>query len=289
MKQSRSHSRLYAWLLLGPGVLLLTIMLIIPMLGVLPFSFGERTVSGFSGGGFSFDNYVRIFTDEYLRGVIVRTFVIAAITTVLALILALPMTYFISRSQPRLKGFLMILILFPLLAGGVVQSIGWVAILSSSGIISQWLQSSGIIDRPLEIMQTPQTIIVIMALIVLPMIVLAIQSSMDSVGDSTERAAQSLGASKFRAFWTVTLPQIMPGIVAGTSLAFVLTVNAYPTPVLIGGSQVRMASPEIYAIVTRDGDWTQGTAIALMVVALSFVIIGVYAKVMSQRFDKWRR
>ena len=289
MIRAASHSRLYSWLLIGPGVLLLTVMLIIPMLNVLPFSFGERTTSGFSAGGFSFDNYARIFTDDYLRGVVVRTFVIALITTLLALILALPMTYFISRSKPRLKGFLMILILFPLLAGGVVQSIGWVAILSSSGIVSQLLQVAGIRDSSLEIMQTPQTIIVIMALIDLPMIVLAIQSSMDSIGDSTERAAQSLGASRFRAFRTVTVPQIMPGIVAGTSLAFVLTVNAYPTPVLIGGSQVRMASPEIYAIVTRDGDWTQGTALALVVVALSLLITGLYGKAMSQRFDKWRR
>lgn len=289
MNRSGSHSRLFAWLLLGPGVLLLVVMLIIPMLEVLPFSFGEPTTSGFSGGGFTFENYLRIFTDGYLRGVLVRTFWIAAVTTILALILALPMTYFISRSKPRLKGFLMILILFPLLAGGVVQSIGWVAILSSSGIISQWLQKLGVLNGPLEIMQTPPTIIVIMALIDLPMIVLAIQSSMDSVGDSTERAAQSLGASRFKAFRTVTVPQIMPGIVAGTSLAFVLTVNAYPTPVLIGGSQVPMASPEIYSIVTRDGNWTQGTALALIVVALSFVITGIYAKAMSMRFDKWRR
>lgn len=289
MNRTSSHSRLYSWILFGPGVLLLVVMLIIPMISVLPFSFGEKTTSGFSGGGFSFDNYFRIFTDDYLRGVIARTFVIAATTTMLSLILALPMAYFISRSKPRLKGFLMILVLFPLLAGGVVQSIGWVAILSSSGLVSQWVQAAGILDSPLEIMQTPETIIVIMALIDLPMIVLAIQSSMDSVGDSTERAAQSLGASRFKAFRTVILPQITPGIVAGTSLAFVLTVNAYPTPVLIGGSQVRMASPELYSIVTQDGDWTQGTALAFVVVAFSFVITGLYAKAMSRRFEKWRR
>ncbi|WP_449278322.1 ABC transporter permease [Leucobacter sp. GX24907] len=263
-------------------------MLIIPLIGIVPFSFGKPSATGFSDGGFSFENYLNIFTDDYLRGVLVRTFAIAVVTTILALILALPVTYFISRSRPKLKGFLMILVLFPLLAGGVVQSIGWVGILSPSGIISQWAQAWGLSDRPLEFMQTPQTIVVVMALIDLPMIVLSILSSLDSIGDSTERAAQSLGSSRLRAFRTVTIPQIMPGIVAGTTLAFVLTVNAYPTPVLIGGSRVAMASPEIYSIVTRNNDWTQGTALALLVVALSFVISGLYGKFMSQRFDKWR-
>lgn len=289
MRGSTSHSRLYSWLLLGPGVLLIAALLIAPLIGILPFSFGEKVIGSFSGGPFTFDNYLQVFTDSYLRGVLVRSFVIAIITTVLALVLALPISYFISRSQPRLKGLLMILILFPLLAGGVVQSIGWVAILSPSGITSQVLQSIGILGSPMEIMRTPQTIIVIMALIDLPMIVLSIQSSLDSVGDSTERAAQSLGASRFTAFRTVTLPQIVPGIVAGTSLAFVLTVNAYPTPVLIGGSAVQMASPEIYAIVTNDGNWPQGTALALIVVAFSLVITGLYSMFMSKHFDKWRR
>jgi putative spermidine/putrescine transport system permease protein len=289
MRTAGSGSRLYSWLLLGPGVLIIAVMLVAPLVGVVPFSFGEKAASGFSGGPFTFENYSRIFTDPYLLGIVVRSFAIAAVTTALALLLAMPISYFISRSGPRLKGFLMIMILFPLLAGGVIQSIGWVAILSSSGILSQAGQAAGILDGPLEIMQTPGTLIVIMALIDLPMIVLSIQSSLDAVGDTTERAAHSLGASRMRAFRTVTLPQIMPGVVAGTSLAFVLTVNAYPTPVLIGGSRIHMASPEIYSIVTRDGDWPQGTALALLVVALSLIITGLYSKFMSARFDKWRR
>lgn len=285
----RSRSGWYARLLLIPGLLLVVLLLIVPLVNVLQFSFGEQSMTSFTGGGFSGKNYLHVFTDPFLRGVFVRTFVIAAITVVLSTALAIPVSYFIVRSGPRLRSGLTIAILFPLLTGSVVLSIGWLSILGPSGIVSQLLQGAGVLDHSLEIVQTPTTVILIMMLIDLPIIVLSIQGAMDSIDSTTEKASKSLGASQFRTFSRVIIPQAMPGIVVGTSLAFILTVNAYATPRLIGGDRVQMVAPTIYSTVTRNSDWPQGSALAITVVITSLILTGLYSRLMTKRYDKWRR
>lgn len=282
------HSKLYTRLLLLPGLLLVGILVLAPLLWILPISLGEPARAAFTAGGITPSNYLSILTSESLRNLLLRTLGIAVMATVLATALALPLGYFMSRSGPKLKSVLMILVLFPLLVGTVVQAIGWIAILSPSGIVSQVLQQAGWADSALGIMRTPGTVTVLIAFIVLPYLLIILLSSLDSVGSSGEKAAQSLGASKFRAFWEVTFPQIMPGIVAGTTLAFILSVNSYPIPVLIGSGDVRMVAPEIYNIITRDGNWPQGTAIAIVIVLLTLIITGLYGSLMSRRFDRWR-
>lgn len=271
-----------------PGLILVVVLIVFPTLGIVRFSVGEQSSSGFTSGGASLASYFQLLTDGYYVQIILRSFGIAAVTTVLSLFMALPTAYFMSRSAPRLKAFLMIVILFPLLAGAVVQSIGWVTLLSPSGLLSQFLQRLGLIDSSLQVMQTPGTLIVIMALIDLPFIVLSVQGSLDLIVEGQERAALSLGATRLRAFRSVILPQMMPGIVTGTTLAFVITVNAYSAPRLIGGDSIQLASPEIYAIVTLDGNWPLGSALSIIVVALSLTIGGLYSLLMSRRFDKWR-
>lgn len=285
MRNTRALTRV----LLIPGLAAVLILLILPITGVLKFSFEQPSITDFSAGGFSFDNYAHILTDAHLQGIIVRTFVTAVLTTLVSLVLALPISYYLSRCSERVKSFLTILLLFPLLAGNVVLSVGWVAILSPSGIVSQLLQQFGLLDGSLEIMRTLGVLVILMAMVNLPMIVLSMQGSVDQVGDSTERAAYSLGASRFKAYREVLLPQIMPGIVAGTSLAFVLTVNAYATPRLIGGTTIQLAAPEIYGLVTLDGNWPYGSAMAVIVVALSLTITGVYSWIASKSFDKWQK
>lgn len=283
-----SHSRLYTRILIVPGLLLVTLFVLLPLGMIVPMSFGEPTRGAFTGGGFSFDSYAALITDPRLRNMIMQSLLIALIATLLAITMALPVAYFMSRSGPRLKSFLMLVVLFPLLVGTVVLSIGWMAILSPSGLLSQILQDVGLVDETIRIMRTSATVTALIALIIFPYVLITVLSSLDSVGSDTERAAQSLGASKLRAFFEVTFPQILPGVVAGTTLCFILSVNAYATPVLIGGGGVDMVAPEIYAIITRDGNWPQGTAVSIAIVALTLLISGLYGSLMSRRFEKWR-
>lgn len=285
MQASKQRNRL----LLIPGVLLVVVVVLLPLMWILPISFGTPAQGAFTGGGFTLSSYLSIFTEPALRNLLLNTLAIAVIATAIATCLALPMAYFMSRSGPKLKSTLMVLVLFPLLVGTVVLSIGWIAILSPSGLINQIIQGMGLADQPLNIMRTPITVTVLIAFINMPYILVTLLSSLDSVGRTGEKAAMSMGASRARAFWEVTFPQIMPGVIAGTTLSFILAVNAYPTPVLIGSGNVQMLSPEIYQIITRDGNWPQGTSLAISVVVITLVIAGIYGSLMNRRFNKWRK
>lgn len=279
--------RLYGWLLLAPGLLLVVFALVVPLLGIFQLSLGERSTTELSTG-FTFENYARVFTEARLRDKVVMSLTVSAIAGCISLAMALPVSYFISRSGPRLKSVMTILLLLPMLGGGVVLSIGWVALLSPSGLLSHWLQEFGLLQESLKIMQTAGTVTAVLALVNLPIVVLSILGLLDSVGDSTEKAAISLGSSRFRAYRTVVLPQIMPGIVVGSSLVFVLAVNAYVTPLLIGGARVGFAAPEIYQTINIDGNWPQGSALAIVLVSFSLTLSGLYTTFMARRFDKWR-
>lgn len=285
---ARPQSKRYYRFLLIPGILLVAALALLPMLWIVPMSVSEPARGAFHAGGFNFDSYAAIVSDPALRGMVIDSLVIAAAATLIAGLLALPLAYFVSRSHGLLKNTVMILSLCPLLIGTVVLAIGWMTILSPVGMLSQTLQQMGLIDGALNIMRTHVTVTILIGFILVPYIFITILSSLENIGSASERAAQSLGASKARAFFDVTVPQIMPGIVAGTSLSFILAVNAYPIPVLLGGNQVRMAAPEIYNIITRDGNWPQGTALAISMVALTLIISGLYGGLMARRFDKWR-
>lgn len=283
------RSKMYVRLLLIPGLLLVGFLVVLPLLWILPISFGEPARGAFTAGGVTLGSYLSIVTTASLRLIVLRTFVIAVVATALATTMALPVAYFMARSGAKLKSALTALVLFPFLVGTVVQAIGWIAILSPGGILSQVVRQTGLTDDALDIMRTPVTVTLLIATTNMPFVLITLLSSFESVGTAGERAALSLGASRLRVFWGIVMPQVMPGIVAGTTLSFILAVNAYPTPVLIGAGQVRMASPEIYNIITRDGNWPQGTALAIATVGLTLIVSGLYGSLMSKRFDKWRR
>lgn len=280
--------RLYGWILVGPATVLLVAYFVAPLVYFLRYSVRPNSASGFAGAGFTLASFKAFFGDSFLLHALGRSVLIAAVATVGTLLVALPVCYFMLKSRPWLKGLLVILAVFPLLTGSVVRSIGWVAILGYSGIMNEVLTGLGIVRGPLDILHTSGSVTVVIISVVLPVMVLLVHASMESVDPATERAALSLGAGRFRAFRQVLLPQVTPGIVAGTSLVFVLSVNAYSTPLLIGGSKVTMMAPQIYLTITTDANLPGGAAMSVVVVVVSLAIVGVYGWLMRKQFEGWR-
>jgi putative spermidine/putrescine transport system permease protein len=280
--------RLYGWVLVGPAGLLLLGYFIAPLLYFLRYSVRPQSASGFAGSGFTAANFTAFFSDSFLVQALIRSALIAAAATIGTLVLTLPVAYYMLKARPWLKGLLVILAVFPLLTGSVVRSIGWVAILGYSGVMNEALTAVGVAHKPLDILQTSGSVTIVIISVVLPVMVLLLHASMESVDPATERAALSLGASRFRAFRQVLLPQITPGIVAGTSLVFVLSVNAYATPLLVGGSKVPMMAPQIYTTINSDGNLPGGAAMSAIVVVISLAIVGAYGWLMKRQFEGWR-
>ena len=193
---------------------------------------------------------------------------VAALCTILALVLGFPVAYFLARTRTRHKSLLIILLVFPLLVGNVVRAAGWMVVLGNAGFVNAVLTHLGVIEQPLKLLYTPLAVVTGTTAVVMPYMILTLQSVLEGVDFSVEEAARNLGAGSATTFWRVILPIVLPGVAAGTMLVFILCMNAYATPVLLGGSGITMMAPALYQQIARASNWPFGAALAgILIVA----------------------
>jgi putative spermidine/putrescine transport system permease protein len=195
-----------------------------------------------------------------------RTFLIATIVTLATLALAFPLAFVITSLRPAIAGIVLVLVLLPFWTSILVRTAAWTVILQKFGLLNDLLLWLGLTSDRLELMYSRTGLIIAMTHIQLPFTLLPIYSVMRSVKPSLVRAAQSLGARPFTAFWRVYLPQVMPGVLAGCLLTFILCLGYYITPVLIGGASDQLISNFIANYVNVELNWE-------MAAALSFVLL----------------
>jgi putative spermidine/putrescine transport system permease protein len=219
-------------------------------------------------------NYVKFFTDPYYTAILWTTIRIAVLVTVVCLVLAFPLAYVVARTQSRFKNLLIISIVLPLFVGNSVRAAGWMVVFGSKGFVNSSLIGIGAISAPLEIMFTERAVIIGIIAVNLPFMVLSLQSVIEGIDRAVEEAAFSLGAAPLTMFRRVLWPLALPGIIAGTILCFILAMNAYATPFLLGGPLFKMMSPLIYNEFTQKTNWPFGGAIAfiLMTVTLGLTV-----------------
>ncbi len=230
------------------------------------------------------ENYIKFFSDPYYLRILLRTITISVTSTVLALILAFPVAHFLARLRKRWKSILIIIIVFPLLLGNVVRAMGWIAVFSQAGLMNRLLLSSGAISSPLQILQTPFAVTVVLAAVVMPYMILTLQAVIEKIQPDLEEAARDLGASAWQVFRLVILPLAMPGILAGTLLVFVLCMNAYATPLLIGGPKVLMMAPALYSQIQEVSNWPLGGAMAVVLIGVTLLTSVVYSRILSRKY-----
>jgi putative spermidine/putrescine transport system permease protein len=219
-------------------------------------------------------NYITFFTDPYYTAILFTTVRIAVLVTVVCLVLGFPLAYVVARTQSRFKNLLIMAIVLPLFVGNAVRAAGWMVVFGSKGFVNTTLAWLGVIDRPIEIMFTEKAVIIGIIAVNLPFMVLSLQSVIEGIDRAVEEAAFSLGAAPLTMFRRVLWPLALPGVLAGTLLTFILAMNAYATPFLLGGPLFNMMAPLIYNQFTQQSNWPFGAAIAfiLMAVTLSLTI-----------------
>lgn len=269
-KRVRQDRRLGASLAF-PASLMVLIVMLVPILMLFRYSFNQFD-NGLMIEAFSLDSYVSFFSDPYYRDVFLNTLYVAAVCTMLSLVLGFPVAYFLAKSQSRYKSLFIILLVFPLMVGNVVRAAGWMIILGNAGFVNYFLQLFGFTDQPVQMMYTPFAVIVGTTGVVLPYFILTLQSVLEGIDFSVEEAAQSLGANFFVSFYRVVLPIAAPGVAAGTVLVFILCMNAYATPVLLGGTGITMMAPALYDQITKAANWPFGAALAVVLVVATLVM-----------------
>jgi putative spermidine/putrescine transport system permease protein len=265
-------------LLLGPYVLLLTVFFTVPLILMFLISL-SRSSFGQIDWALTLNQYVRFFTDAYYLSVLGDTLWLGVLTTVACLLLGYPLAYHLALTRTRWKPLLIVFILSPLLVGIVIRCYGWMILLADRGLINETLVQRGWLARPLPLMYNKFGVTVALVHVFLPFMVLSLTGVLKRIEPQLIEASQTLGASPRRAFFEITLPLSLPGILAGSLLVFSLAISSFVVPILVGGFKVHVLPMVVYEQVLSVFDWPFGAANAFVLLVISVVLIAVYIKV----------
>jgi len=230
-------------------------------------------------------HYERAVTAPVYLRVMLRTLRIAAIVTVLALLLAWPLALVMARSSGLKLAILVASVLLPLWTSVLVRTYAWMVLLQKNGVINQMLMASGLVDEPLKLLYTETAVVIAMSHVLLPFMVLPIYSALRGIPDDYSRAAQMLGASEWATFREVIFPLSLPGVTSGCLMVFLLALGFFVTPALIGGPQQMMIATLVSQQVREMLDWS--FAGALVGVMLAFVLLLALIFKRAVRLDRF--
>jgi spermidine/putrescine transport system permease protein len=295
LRRLRENKALQGTLLITPTLIFMVGLLIIPLILTLVISFGRRSPDGDVIYAFSLDNYMRLaglnraaacgqavcFDPLYLQ-ILMRSLSLAFNSTLLVILLAYPLAYFIARARPVRRNTFLFLVLIPLWTNFVIRVYAWMMLLRQEGVINSilgWFATRMHLPfQPLEMLYTPGAVLVGMVYEFLPFMILPIFTSLEKIDNSLYEAAADLGADAFRTFLRVTLPLSMPGVVAGTILVFIPVMGTFIVSDMLGGRQVILVGNLIQRQFLDARDPTFGSAAALILMILTLVVTYFYTR-----------
>ncbi len=262
-------------LLLLPATAWFAVMLVLPLLVVVVFSFGERGAAGGYVPAFTFDQYANLparFT------AFKNTLLLAPVGTVAALMVAYPLAYYLAvKADPRYRTALLILVIVPFWTSILIRTYAWIFILGGRGI-PQLLELAGFGE--LRLINTPFAVLVGIVYGYLPLMVLPIYVSLEKLDKRLLEAASDLGSTPLRAFWQVTLPLSIPGIATGCMLVFILLMGEFLIPALLGGGKVFFIGNALVDLFLQSRNWAYGSAVAATLVIIMLVTVSLYMRLM---------
>ena len=276
-----ARNRAAIWMI-APAALLILIFFVLPYLSILVMSFREASTRAAYGDGFTLAHYRDALSDAYILMILGRTLLIGLAVTLLTLLLGYPVAYHLAYSRSRWTSLLYIFVLSPLLVGMVVRTFAWMIILSRNGVANQALMALGVIGGPLTLMNNSLGVMIALTHVFLPFIILPLLGNLQAISPDLAQASRSLGASRLRTFLKVTLPLSWPGIQAGTILVFLLSISAYVTPAMLGGTSGRTMSVLVVQYLVENFRWPAGAALALILAAVAIVAVTLYLRLMAR-------
>jgi putative spermidine/putrescine transport system permease protein len=232
---------------------------------------------------FTLRHYERFFADSLYAESLLATLRIGAVTTVVALLIGYPLAHWMARMRSNLgHALLLMAVIAPMLTGIVVRTFAWMTLLQDKGVINTTLIGLGWIASPLQLMYNEFGTVVALVHIYVPYMVLTLTGVIGRIDERLEQAARNLGANRFRAFLEVTLPLSLPGILAGSLLVFALSISAYVTPFLMGGTDVLTLPMLIYQQVGASFNLGFAGALGVILLAVSLVVVLAYNRVLSR-------
>lgn len=283
---SHRRARRLSWLalLIVPSLLFLAVFFLVPYLNMVRMSFLVKPPDGPYVQQLTLANYGKAVLDPFHWRVLLQTFWLAALTTVLTLLLGYPLAYHLTYAPQRRKRWLLMLIISPLLVSVVVRGFAWIILLGRVGMVNQIVQWAT--GRELVLIGTPTGVLIGLVHVFIPFMALAIAGALQNISPDVVQAARSLGASPWRAFWRVVWPLSLPGVQAGGLLVFVLAVSSYVIPILLGASNVLVMPMLIVQTLLDTFNWPLGSALSMVFFGLTAATVAVFLRMM-QRAMRW--
>jgi putrescine transport system permease protein len=282
----------YLWLgvlFLVPFLIVLKISLSDPAVAQPPYKpvFEWSDIAGFLGG-LDLENFALLTEDDLYFRATLSSVRIAAVSTLLLLLVGFPIAYGMARAPERYRALLVAAIILPFWTSFLIRIYAWVAILKPEGLLTQALMAVGLISEPLDILNTETAVYIGIVYAYLPFMVLPLYATLEKMDDTLLEAALDLGSTPWRSFWTITVPLAMPGIIAGSLLCFIPAVGEFVIPDLLGGSETLMIGRQLWSEFFSNRDWPLASAVAILLLIVLVVPIVIYRDVEARRVEVQR-
>lgn len=239
----------------------------------------------FTSPSIGLGNYIEFFSDEFTRNIFYRSLRLSLITTIICVVIGMPVSYCISLMGERKKRVLNSLILFPLLTNAVVRGFAWISILGRNGLLNQAFSALGLTSEPLHLLYTEGAIVVGSVYLFLPTVLSTLSSVMEKIGGETIEAAYSLGARPITSFFRIIVPLSFSGTLVAGVMVFAGTISAYTTPTLLGGNQNMMLATLLYQESNTLANWDAASLIAFVMILCSMGVMKIFNTI-AARLDK---
>ena len=290
MTSGVKQNRLHKWLISGPPLAYLLLFFAIPVLimvvasfrnpgefgGLAPLFFEDEAGSHLD---LTAENYVRFFSDFLYTQLFIKSFAYAAITTLVCLVIAYPLSMLIARSPKRHRDLLVLLVILPFWSNFLIRVYAWMIILGPQSVFVRALNHLiGFFGfEPVSLLFTPFAVIVGLVYVHLPFMVLPLYANLEKHDPALLDAAQDLGANAWQRFWRVTFPLSLPGVYAGAALVFIPALGIFAIPDILGGTEGIMIGNVIKQQFLDTRDWPFGSVLSMVLTVMAVVLAGLAA------------
>jgi putative spermidine/putrescine transport system permease protein len=279
-----ARRRAVPWFLSAPALVLITALLLVPLALTAVLSFHVFDHATGIRPEYTLAHYIAVFTDSYYLGIFWRTLWIAALVTLICIVVGAPQAYVLSRMEEPWRSICLLIVLAPLLVSVVVRAFGWSMLLGPEGLVNTALRALQI--GPLKLLYTEWAIVIALVHVMLPFMVIPVWTSLQKLDASVENAAASLRASQATILRRIVLPQVMPGILSGSLIVFGLSASAFAIPGLLGGRRLKLVATIVYDEYLHELNWPLGAALAFTLLAANLAIMLTYNRVVEGSYRK---
>ena len=274
-------NRLSLFLLFMPFALWISLLIILPHIGMFNLSMKEKVAPRVYEYGLH--NYIEFINEPIYWNTLLRTGSMSLLVTALALLIGFPIAYYIAKiAGNRTRSGLFLLCLIPLWVSDLIRAFGWILLLRETGVVSGSLQWLGLVNAPIEFLYNDVTVVVGLVYTVILFMIVPLVSTLDGMDNSLIEAGYNLGGNGFTVLRRIIIPYAMPGIVAGSIIVFMLSAGSYLTPILLGGKNSSWFTEQIYDQFITRYNWESGAAFGFLLLAFTSIVVWLGLRLSGQ-------